>query len=192
MMSSTPFPPSNPPGQAETVVLDAGLTAQVRRPTARFMFAHPARILALGFGSGLSPILPGTVGTLYAWLIYVVLAPWISGPIWLLIAAVGFVIGIWACARTARDLGVADHGAMVWDEMVAFWIVLAFVTPTTLGGQFAAFLWFRFFDMVKPAPIRYYDRTLKGFGVRGGYGVMVDDILAAFYTLLVFALWRSF
>ena len=59
-------------------------------------------------------------------------------------------------------------------------------------GQFAAFLWFRFFDMVKPAPIRYYDRTLKGFGVRGGYGVMVDDILAAFYTLLVFALWRSF
>ncbi|MCL6455497.1 MAG: phosphatidylglycerophosphatase A, partial [Ralstonia pickettii] len=71
-------------------------------------------------------------------------------------------------------------------------IVLAFVTPTTLGGQFAAFLWFRFFDMVKPAPIRYYDRTLKGFGVRGGYGVMVDDILAAFYTLLVFALWRSF
>jgi len=192
MMSSTPFPPSNPPGQAETVVLDAGQTAQVRRPTARFMFAHPARILALGFGSGLSPILPGTVGTLYAWLIYVVLAPWISGPIWLLIAAVGFVIGIWACARTARDLGVADHGAMVWDEMVAFWIVLAFVTPTTLAGQFAAFLWFRFFDMVKPAPIRYYDRTLKGFGVRGGYGVMVDDILAAFYTLLVFALWRSF
>lgn len=192
MMSSTPFPPSNPPGEAETVVLDAGQTAQVRRPTARFMFAHPARILALGFGSGLSPILPGTVGTLYAWLIYVVLAPRISGPTWLLIAAVGFVIGIWACARTARDLGVADHGAMVWDEMVAFWIVLAFVTPTTLGGQFAAFLWFRFFDMVKPAPIRYYDRTLKGFGVRGGYGVMVDDILAAFYTLLVFALWRSF
>ena len=71
-------------------------------------------------------------------------------------------------------------------------LVLAFVTPTTLGGQFAAFLLFRFFDMVKPAPIRYYDRTLKGFGVRGGYGVMVDDILAAFYTLLVFALWRSF
>lgn len=192
MMSSTPFPPSNPPGQAETVILEAGQTSQVRRPTARFMFAHPARFLALGFGSGLSPILPGTVGTLYAWLIYVVLTPWISGPTWLLIAAVGFVIGIWACARTARDLGVADHGAMVWDEMVAFWIVLAFVTPTTLGGQFAAFFWFRFFDMVKPAPIRYYDRTLKGFGVRGGYGVMVDDILAAFYTLLVFALWRSF
>ena len=192
MMSSAPFPPSSPPGQPETVVLEAGQTVQVRRPTARFMFGHPARILALGFGSGLSPIMPGTVGTLYAWLIYVVFARWISGPIWLLIAAVGFMIGIWACARTARDLGVADHGAMVWDEMVAFWLVLAFVTPTTLGGQFAAFIWFRFFDMVKPAPIRYYDRTLKGFGMRGGYGVMVDDILAAFYTLLVFALWRSF
>ncbi|WP_199031494.1 phosphatidylglycerophosphatase A [Ralstonia sp. ASV6] len=192
MMSSAPFPPSNPPGQPETMTLEAGQTAQVRRPTARFMLAHPARILALGFGSGLSPILPGTMGTLYAWLIYVVLARWIAGPTWLLIAAVGFVIGIWACTRTARDLGVADHGAMVWDEMVAFWLVLAFVTPTTLGGQFGAFLLFRFFDMVKPAPIRYYDRTLKGFGVRGGYGVMVDDILAAFYTLLVFALWRSF
>jgi phosphatidylglycerophosphatase A len=192
MMSPAPFPPSNPPGQLESVVLEARQTVQVRRPTARFMFGHPARILALGFGSGLSPILPGTVGTLYAWLIYVVFARWISGPTWLLIAAVGFVIGIWACARTARDLGVADHGAMVWDEMVAFWLVLAFVTPTTLGGQFAAFVWFRFFDMVKPAPIRYYDRSLKGFGVRGGYGVMVDDILAAFYTLLVFALWRSF
>lgn len=193
MMSSSPFPPSsNAPGQPETVILEAGQTAQVRRPTARFMFGHPARILALGFGSGLSPVMPGTVGTLYAWLIYVVLARWIPGPTWLVIAAIGFVIGIWACARTARDLGVADHGAMVWDEMVAFWLVLAFVTPTTLGGQFAAFVAFRFFDMVKPAPIRYYDRTLKGFGLRGGYGVMVDDILAAFYTLLVFALWRSF
>ncbi|AXV73074.1 phosphatidylglycerophosphatase A [Ralstonia solanacearum] len=174
------------------MVLEAGQTAQVRRPTARFMFGHPARILALGFGSGLSPVMPGTMGTLYAWLVYAVLSRWIAGPGWLLIAAIGFVIGIGACARTARDLGVADHGAMVWDEMVAFWLVLAFVTPTTLGGQFAAFLWFRFFDMVKPAPIRYYDRALKGFGLRGGYGVMVDDILAAFYTLLVFALWRSF
>lgn len=135
MMSSAPFPPSNPPGRPETVVLEAGQTVQVRRPTARFMFGHPARILALGFGSGLSPILPGTVGTLYAWLIYVVFARWISGPTWLLIAAVGFLIGIWACTRTARDLGVADHGAMVWDEMVAFWLVLAFVTPTTLGGS---------------------------------------------------------
>jgi len=192
MMSSAPFPPSNPPGQPDTLVLEAGQTVQVRRPTARFMFGHPARILALGFGSGLSPILPGTVGTLYAWLIYVVFARWISGPTWLLIAAVSFVIGIWACARTARDLGVADHGAMVWDEMVAFWIVLAFVMPTGFWGQFAAFLWFRFFDIVKPAPIRYYDRTLKGPGFTGAFGVMFDDIFAAFYTLLVFALWRSF
>ncbi|MNY65895.1 Phosphatidylglycerophosphatase A [compost metagenome] len=93
--------------------------------------------------------------------------------------------------RTARDMGVYDHGSMVWDEIVAFWLVLLFVTPTGFWGQFAAFLWFRLFDIAKPAPIAYYDRTLKGPGLLGAFGVMFDDIFAAFYTLLVFALWRS-
>lgn len=191
MMSSAPFPPSNPPGRPETVVLEAGQTVQVRRPTARFMFGHPARILALGFGSGLSPILPGTVGTLYAWLIYVVFALDFGADLaadrrgWLRDRHLGM-----HPHRTRSGRGRSWRHGVGRDGRVLARAGLRHAHHA--GGQFAAFLWFRFFDMVKPAPIRYYDRTLKGFGVRGGYGVMVDDILAAFYTLLVFALWRSF
>ena len=184
--------PRDPANPAEPVTLESGQTAKVMRPTARFMLGHPARLIALGFGSGLSPVSPGTVGTLYAWLSYVVISMWIEPNTWLWIIAGGFLVGIWACLRTARDMGVHDHGGMVWDEIVAFWLVLVFVMPTGFWGQFAAFLWFRFFDIVKPAPIRYYDRTLKGPGFTGAFGVMFDDIFAAFYTLLVFALWRSF
>jgi len=93
-----------------------------------------------------------------------------------------FALGIWACARTGESLGVADPGAIVWDEVVAFMLVL-FFTPAGYLWQGAAFLLFRFFDIVKPPPIRYFDRRLKS-----GFGVMFDDLLAAFYTLLVLAL----
>lgn len=160
------------------------------RPTARFMLAHPAHWLAQGFGSGLSPVMPGTSGTLFAWLSYVVLcARWpgiFTSLSWLVIISAGFVIGIWACHRTGRDLGIADHGSMVWDEIVAFWLVLVVLMPANLHTQCGAFVVFRFFDMAKPPPIAYFDRRFKG-----GFGVMWDDIVAAFYTLLVFAFWRS-
>ncbi|CAG9178635.1 phosphatidylglycerophosphatase A family protein [Cupriavidus pampae] len=190
------YPPGAAPGAAanpaDPITLDAGQTVRVIRPTARFMFGHPARLIAYGFGSGLSPVGPGTVGTLYGWLSFVVISLWIEPTTWFWIIGGGFLVGLWACARTARDMGVFDHGSMVWDEIVAFWIVLLFVMPTGFWGQFAAFLWFRLFDIAKPAPIRYYDRTLKGPGLLGSFGVMFDDVFAAFYTLLVFALWRSF
>ncbi len=170
--------------------LEPGQTAHVIRPSARFMLAHPAHILAQGFGSGLSPVMPGTMGTLFAWLSYNVLTvrwPALFTPLnWLLIIAAGFVIGIWACGKTGRDLGVADHGSMVWDEIIAFWLVLVLINPAGFGTQLWAFFWFRLFDMVKPPPIGYFDRHFKG-----GFGVMWDDILAAFYALLLFALWRS-
>jgi len=170
--------------------LEAGKTAHIKRPTARFMLEHPAHILAQGFGSGLSPIMPGTAGTLFAWLSYVVMTarwPAIFTPFhWAIIVAVGFVLGAWVCGKTGRDLGVPDHGSMVWDEIIAFWLVLLFVMPASFGTQCWAFLWFRFFDMVKPPPIGYFDKHFKG-----GFGVMWDDIVAAFYTLLVFALWRA-
>jgi phosphatidylglycerophosphatase A len=156
------------------------------RVTARFMLAHPAHWIAQGFGSGLSRIMPGTSGTLLGWMMYVVLTVrWpqvFTQTHWLLIIAVGFVIGVWACGKTGRDLGVPDHGSMVWDEMIAMWLVLVLVMPADLKTQFWAFLCFRFFDMVKPPPIAYFDRRYKG-----GFGVMWDDIVAAFYTLLVFA-----
>lgn len=169
--------------------LESGQNAQIRRPNARFMLSHPAHILSQGFGSGLAPWMPGTCGTLYAWLSYALLTarwPDLFTPItWLVIIGAGFILGVWACGRTGRDLGIADHGSMVWDEIIAFWLVLLLLTPTSGATQFWAFAWFRLFDMVKPPPIAYFDRTFKG-----GFGVMWDDIVAAFYTLLTFALWR--
>ncbi len=155
------------------------------RPTARFMFAHPAHFLALGFGTGLAPVAPGTVGTLLGFPIYSLLATRLA-PVELLAAIAGmFALGTWACRKTGADLGIADHSAMNWDEVVAFVLVLA-ITPPGLGWQVFAFFAFRFFDVVKPAPIRYFDRTLKG-----GFGVMFDDIVAAFYTLLTMAVVKQ-
>jgi len=143
-----------------------------------------SRWIAFGFGSGLSPWAPGTVGTLWAWLAFIVLDRWLGPGAWAMLIAAGVLVGVWACGRTARDLGVADHGSIVWDEIVAFWLILLFV-PASLAAQFAAFVVFRFFDIVKPPPIRYFDARLKS-----GFGVMFDDLLAAFYTLLLMALWQ--
>jgi len=151
------------------------------RPSAGFLLTHPAHFIALGFGTGLSPVVPGTLGTLIAFPLYAVLAQWLA-PAGLAIAIAGFfAIGMWACGRTGRDLGVPDHGAMTWDEVVAFLAVLA-LTPAGLWWHAAAFLVFRLFDMTKPPPIRHLERTVKG-----GLGVMLDDVVAAFYTLLVLA-----
>ncbi|MFZ6816466.1 phosphatidylglycerophosphatase A [Undibacterium sp. Rencai35W] len=170
--------------------LESGQIAKINRPTARFMLAHPAHVIAQGFGSGLSPVMPGTSGTLFAWLSFNVLTmrwPELFTPaVWTWIILFGFAIGIWACSVTGKNMGVSDHGSMVWDEIIAFWLVLLLVLPASFSTQCWAFFWFRVFDMIKPPPIGYFDRQLKG-----GFGVMWDDILAAFYTLLLFALWRA-
>lgn len=169
--------------------LESGQQALVTRPSYRFMLAHPAHLLALGFGSGLSRIMPGTVGTLFAWLSFNILSQrWpevFTTGNWGLIIAVGFVLGVWACGKTARDMGISDHGGLVWDEIIAFWLVLLLLSPASSSTQAWAFFWFRVFDMAKPPPIGWFDRHLKG-----GLGVMWDDIVAAFFTLLLFALWR--
>jgi len=160
------------------------------RPGARFMMAHPSHLIAQGFGSGLSPVVPGTVGTLFAWLSFVMLTarwPGFFTPLnWGVIIVAGFIVGIWACGKTGRDIGVSDHGSMVWDEIIAFWLVMLLLMPASFETQLWAFVLFRFFDMVKPPPIRYLDFRLKG-----GFGVMWDDVVASFYTLLAFALWRT-
>ncbi len=148
----------------------------------RFLLAHPAHFIALGLGSGLIPFAPGTWGTLFGWLTFVLLDHWLSGSAWIALLCAGFVVGIWACAKTGRDLGVPDHGAMVWDEMIAIWGVLL-VAPSGWGWQCAGFVLFRFFDIVKPPPIRTVDRRFKG-----GFGVMADDLVAAFFALLAMAL----
>jgi phosphatidylglycerophosphatase A len=159
--------------------------ARPRRATARFMLSHPLHILSLGFGSGLSPLAPGTVGTLFAWASFAAFNRFLTVVEWAALIVVGFVAGIGLCGFTARRLGTDDPSPVVWDEIVAFWLVLLLVMPATLTGQFWAFVVFRFFDMVKPPPIGYFDRSLKG-----GFGIMFDDLAAAFFTLLVIALWR--
>ena len=145
------------------------------------MWRQPAHIIALGAGAGLAPAAPGTVGTLLAFPLYWLLAAFSTSTMALALLGAAFLLGVWACGATGRALGVADHGAMVWDEIVAFAVVLVF-TPPGWQWQLGAFLLFRFFDIVKPPPIRYFDRRLKN-----GFGVMFDDLLAAGYTLLVLA-----
>ena len=100
------------------------------------------------------------------------------------------LLGWWACTVTAQHIGVADPGSIVWDEIVAFWLILWLIMPTDLTGQLAAFVLFRFFDAVKPGPVAWADHHFKGIGTRGGFGIMLDDFVAACCTLLVIALWR--
>ncbi len=163
----------------------AGLTtlADTRRlPNWRFVYAHPAHGIAFAGGVGLAPFAPGTCGTLLAFPLFALCAAHGGVVPQLIVFIVLFSIGGWACQITGRALGVSDHGGMVWDETVAFLLVLMF-TPSGWLWQIAAFALFRFFDIVKPPPIRHFDRTLKS-----GFGVMFDDLLAAGYTLIVLAL----
>ncbi|MCC6609814.1 MAG: phosphatidylglycerophosphatase A [Burkholderiales bacterium] len=155
------------------------------RPTAAFLVAHPAHFLALGFGTGLAPFGPGTVGTLLAIPLHAALGRWLSPLGILALLPAFFALGVWACGRTGRDLGAADHSGMNWDEIVAYLLVLVF-TPPGLAWQVFAFVAFRCFDILKPPPIRHFDRTLKG-----GFGVMLDDLVAAFYTLLLIAVAKA-
>jgi phosphatidylglycerophosphatase A len=144
--------------------------------------AHPAHFIALGCGSGLSRWAPGTAGTLFAWLTFPVLRDNCSdlGLFLLLTAAYG--LGIWVIDITGKGLGDPDHGSIVWDEIVPFWLVLL-LTPDTFLWQTAAFVLFRYFDITKPQPARYFDEHVKN-----GFGVMADDLIAAGYTLLCLAL----
>jgi phosphatidylglycerophosphatase A len=154
----------------------------ILRPGFRFVFSHPAHLIAFGFGAGLSPFAPGTAGTLVGfplfWLVGSLYSPWET----LALIAVLFGIGVWACGITGRNLGISDHGGMCWDEIVAFLLILE-IAPDGLYWQAAAFFLFRFFDVVKPSPIRELEKRMKG-----GFGVMFDDILAAGYTLLALAI----
>ncbi len=158
------------------------------RPTWRFVLSHPAHFLSFGFGSGLSPVAPGTMGTLVAFPLYAYLKSWFgqSDLLFLIFIAQLFLLGIWLCGKTGRAIGEDDHSGIVFDEIVAFLLVL-FFTPEGFFWQAGAFLLFRFFDVLKPPPIAYYDRMLHG-----GFGVMFDDLLAAFYALICLALFRSF
>ena len=148
-------------------------------PDWAFLLAHPAHFLALGFGSGLAPKAPGTAGTLAAFPLYWMLA---AHPFYWLWIVAFLAVGVWACEVTGRDLGVHDHGGMVWDEIAAFLMVLPFAPVAVLGAPLAlalAFALFRLFDIWKPFPIAWLDARIPG-----GFGVMLDDVLAAGYAIV--------
>ena len=150
-------------------------------PDWRFMLRHPAHLIALGLGSGLAPKAPGTFGTLAALPRYALFLDIGLTPLWVAVLLLpAFLLGCWACQRTGDALGVPDHGAMVWDEMVAMWGVLA-ALPATPLAWLLGFGLFRLFDIVKPWPIRWLDARVKG-----GFGVMLDDVLAALMAWLTY------
>jgi phosphatidylglycerophosphatase A len=151
------------------------------KPDFRFLLSHPAHFIALGFGSGLAPKAPGTFGSLAALPLFWLLSQANLGQAAFgTVIVLGFGVGVWACAITGKNLGVADHGGIVWDEIVAMWLILALV-PLGWAEWLAAFALFRFFDILKPWPIRQLDARLKN-----GLGVMLDDLLAAVYALVIF------
>lgn len=166
------------------------------RPSFAFMRQHPAHWIALGFGSGLSPRAPGTTGSLWAWALFLILNLWLGPLAWGVLIVVSLFVGQWACTLTAQHLGIADPGAIVWDEIVAFWIVLWLLMPAGLLAQAIAFALFRYFDAAKPGPVGWADRLFKlqtgqQIGWRQGFGILFDDLVAAACTLLVIALFLS-
>jgi len=156
------------------------------QPDFKLLLSHPAHFCALGFGAGLAKKAPGTFGTLVGLPLFLLTAG-LGFYSQLAIISVLFLIGIYCCDKTGKALGVSDHGSIVWDEIVAIMLVLT-VTPYQWQWWLAAFLLFRLFDIWKPAPIRQCDAMVKG-----GFGVMLDDLLAAVYAMisLKILLWLS-
>lgn len=161
------------------------MTSPPLRPDAAFLFSHPAHFIALGLGSGLAKRAPGTWGTLAALPLYALLNLGLA-PQWIAMLCIPvFILGAWAAGKTCADLGVEDYGGVVVDEIVAMWLVLA-VAPATFWGWFSAFVLFRVFDIAKPWPIAWLDAR-----VPGGFGVMLDDLFAAFYSVLVLLIFQK-
>lgn len=140
--------------------------------------SNPVHLLAFGFGAGLSSRAPGTMGTIVAVLLYLLMAEFLSLYAYLALIIVGFAIGIYLCGRTAKDLGVHDHGGIVWDEFVGYWITM-FMVPVTWYWVLSGFILFRLFDILKPFPIGWLDKK-----VEGGMGIMLDDVLAGVYAAI--------
>ena len=169
-------------------------------PTFKWVRQTASRTIAFGFGSGLSPVAPGTAGTLWAWAAFLVGEYFFSTEDFIWIISSGALLGCWVCGQVSEELGRKDFGGIVWDEIIAFWIVLIFIMPSNIWMQVIAFGFFRFFDAVKPGPIGMIDRYFKKIGdgddsqssilqiLWRGFGIMVDDLAAAFFTLLVIAL----
>ncbi len=142
------------------------------------VWRNPVHFLAFGLGSGAFPKAPGTMGTLAAIPIWYLFADW-SMPAYLALLVVATLIGIWLCGKTSRDLGVHDHGGIVWDEFVGLWITFI-ALPSGWGWILLGFVLFRAFDIIKPWPINWVDKR-----VSGGWGIMLDDLIAGFMALVI-------
>lgn len=178
--------------------VEAPAAAAPRRPSLGLLLSHPAHFIAFGAGSGLSPMAPGTVGTLWAWASFLLLDHWWGQGTdadlkWAWLIGLGTLVGWWASTHTARSLRVADPGSIVVDEVLAFWLVLWVASPAGFMGQALAFALFRYFDAAKPGPVAWADGLFKHrqgrpIGWAQGLGILLDDYVAALCTLIVLAL----
>ena len=141
-----------------------------------FNLANPIQFLALGFGSGLAPKAPGTFGTLAAVPLFLLMSS-LSPLFYALLVLVVCISGIYICGKAAKDVGVHDHGAIVWDEFAGFFITM-FMIPVSWQSVLVGFILFRIFDIAKPWPISVADKKLTG-----GFGIMFDDVLAGLLAL---------
>jgi phosphatidylglycerophosphatase A len=179
--------------------MNAAEDLNLATPTFKWVRQTASRTIAFGFGSGLSPVAPGTAGTLWAWAAFLLGEYFLSTEDFIWIISGGALLGCWVCGQVSEELGRKDFGGIVWDEIIAFWIVLIFIMPTNIWMQLIAFGLFRFFDAIKPGPIRMIDRHFKKMEgndhapssilqtIWRGFGIMVDDLAAALFTLLVIA-----
>ena len=168
------------------------------KPTVKWMLGSASRTIAFGFGSGLSQIAPGTAGTLWAWASFLIGSYFLTTANWLWIIGAGILLGCWVCGQVSEELGKKDFGGIVWDEVVAFWLILVLTMPMTIWMQALAFGVFRFFDAAKPGPIGLIDHHFKQLEENNnqapsnrkqtlwrGFGIIADDLAAAFLTYLV-------
>ncbi|WP_041834788.1 phosphatidylglycerophosphatase A family protein [Actinobacillus succinogenes] len=152
-------------------------------PLSRVRLTNPVHFLALGFGSGLIHPAPGTWGSALGTVIGVILLQFLTPISFLILTALSFVAGCYLCQKTADDMGVHDPGSIVWDEFVGVWLCLSAVPVLNWYWGAAAFAVFRFFDILKPYPIKIFDQKLEN-----GFGIMIDDVLAAVYAVIVLRL----
>ncbi len=158
----------------------------IRHHPLRFkLLLNPLHFLSFGFGSGYMPVAPGTFGTLVAIPVFLLLSQFDTG-LYAAILVVMFFLGIWVCGYTSHALGVHDHKAIVWDEVVGYMITMLMVPPTFLNIC-AGFVLFRLFDIWKPWPINLLDKH-----VHGGLGIMLDDVLAGLFALVILQLILNF
>ena len=145
--------------------------------TPRSIWRDPVHFLAFGFGAGAVPKAPGIAGTVVAVVLYIPLAE-LSLPLYSLFLVTGFILGIWLCGRIAAEIGVHDHGGIVWDEFVGYWLTM-FMAPAGWVWILAGFVFFRLFDILKPWPVKWVDSRVKG-----GLGIMLDDVIAGIIAAL--------